>query len=102
MTAVVPVTFRFPAGLARAARTVSLVGSFNGWDPAVHPMWRSGDDDWTITVYLCPGRSVYLFSVDGVGWLDPADDGRIPNGWGSEYSVRQVMDAELSGSVVTG
>lgn len=23
-------------------------------------------------------------------WLDPGDDGRIPNGWGSEYSVRHV------------
>jgi hypothetical protein len=23
-------------------------------------------------------------------WLDPADEGRVPNGWGSEYSVRHV------------
>ena len=87
---VVPVTFRFPAGLAPGARRVSVVGSFNRWDPAVHPMRRSADSDWTITVYLSPGRVVYTFSVDGTTWLDPADDGRIPNGWGSEYSVRQI------------
>jgi len=23
-------------------------------------------------------------------WLDPADEGRVPNGWGSEYSIRHV------------
>jgi 1,4-alpha-glucan branching enzyme len=90
MATVVPVTFRFPARLARTARIVSVVGSFNGWNPAVHPMRRAEDDDWMITVYLSPGRTVYLFSVDGEMWVDPEDDGRISNGWGSEYSVRQV------------
>ena len=71
-----------------------MVGSFNGWNPAVHTMRRPHDDAWTITVYLSPGRAVYLFSADGVMWLDPEDEGRISNGWGSEYSVRQVMDTE--------
>ncbi len=96
MGTLLPVTFRFPAHLARTGRTVSVVGSFNGWNPAVHPMRRAEDDNWTTTVYLSPSRVVYLFSVDGVMWLDPEDDGRIPNGWGSEYSVREVMDAERS------
>ena len=48
-------------------------------------------------MYLSPGRAVYLFSVDGVMWLDPEDDDRIPNGWGSEYSIRLVTEAEQSG-----
>ena len=90
MAVVVPVTFRFPARLAPAARHVSLVGSFNGWDPAAHPMRRAEDGGWAITVYLPPARVVYTFSVDGVMWLDPQDEGRLPNGWGSEYSVRHV------------
>jgi 1,4-alpha-glucan branching enzyme len=96
MTTVVP-TVCFPAHLAPTARRVSVVGSFNGWNPAVHSMRRAQDDDWTITVYLSPGRTVYLFSVDGVMWLDPEDDDRIPNGWGSEYSIRKVTEAEQSG-----
>jgi hypothetical protein len=25
-------------------------------------------------------------------WLDPEDNGRLPNGWGSEYSIRQVTE----------
>jgi 1,4-alpha-glucan branching enzyme len=90
MAVVVPVTFRFPARLAPAARNVSVVGSFNGWDPAAHPMRRAEDGGWAITVYLPPARVVYTFSVDGVMWLDPEDEGRLPNGWGSEYSVRHV------------
>lgn len=90
MTTVIPVTFRFPARLAPAAGNVSLVGSFNGWDSAAHRMRRAANAEWAITVYLPPGRVVYLFSVDGVMWLDPEDDGRLPNGWGSEYSVRHV------------
>jgi len=87
---VVPVTFCFPEDLAPDARTVTVVGSFNGWSPTAHRLQRSPYHDWATTVYLPPGRIVYLFSVDGALWLDPADDGRIPNGWGSEYSTRHV------------
>ena len=93
MTAIVPVAFHFSTRLAPGARNVSVVGSFNGWNPAVHRMQRTQGDEWAITVYLPPGRAVYLFSVDGVMWLDPADDGRLPNGWGSEYSIRHVAEA---------
>lgn len=34
---------------------------------------------------------VYHFDVDGAFWLDPHDEARIPNAWGSEFSVRQVI-----------
>ena len=93
MATLVPVTFRFPARLIPTARTVSVVGSFNGWNPVVHRLHRTANDEWAVTVYLTPGRAVYCFSVDGVMWLDPADEGRVPNGWGSEYSVRHVASA---------
>jgi hypothetical protein len=33
---------------------------------------------------------VYLLDVDGECWLDPDDEERMPNSWGSEYSVRYV------------
>jgi hypothetical protein len=85
----VPVTFGFPARLAPSARNVSVIGAFNAWNPTAHPMRRRGDE-WTTTVYLPAGRVVYLFSVDRTIWLDPGDDERLPNGWGSEYSVRDV------------
>jgi hypothetical protein len=100
MSGLIPVTFRFPGGLAPAARCVAITGAFNGWNPAVHRLHRDPDGDWMITVYLPPGRIVYCFWVDGTPWLDPADQGRIPNGWGSEYSIRYVgrrRDAERAG-----
>jgi AMP-activated protein kinase-like protein len=91
MATVVPVTFCFPVRLAPAARNVSVVGSFNGWNPTAHRMRRATDAEWVITVYLPPSRAVYLFCVDDAMWLDPEDEGRLPNGWGSEYSVRHVV-----------
>lgn len=86
----VPVTFHFARSSAPRARRVTVTGSFNGWDPKAHPLARNARGDWILTIYLPPGRVVYCFSVDGATWLDPDDDGRMPNGWGSEYSVRYV------------
>jgi 1,4-alpha-glucan branching enzyme len=51
MTMVVPVNFHFPGRLAPAARSVSLIGSFNGWNASVHPMRRAG---------TATGRSLYI------------------------------------------
>jgi 1,4-alpha-glucan branching enzyme len=91
MDRLIPVTFRFPSVLAPEAQRVSLLGPFNNWTPNVHPLKRIGNAWWIITVYFPPeGRVVYCFDVDGTTWLDPNDNGRTPNGWGSEYSVRNV------------
>lgn len=90
MNALAPTTFRFPAELARGARRVAVVGTFNGWDPAAHAMSCRANGDWTATIYLPLGRVVYLFDVDGGYWLDPDDEERVPNSWGTEYSVRYV------------
>jgi hypothetical protein len=67
-----------------------VVGPFNGWDPTVHPLVRTTYGDWKITIYLPPGRVIYHFDVDGAAWLDPSDEERIRNAWGSEYSVRHI------------
>ncbi len=87
---VVAVTFHFPGSRVPTAKQVSVIGSFNAWDPQAHRLRKSPDGDWGITIYLSPSRVVYCFDVDGIAWLDSADDGRVPNGWGSEYSIRNV------------
>ncbi len=87
---VVPVTFQLPNYLVPAASRIAVRGSFNGWKADAHPLRKNVEGNWRITIYLCPSRIVYYFDVDGVPWLDPDDDGRVPNGWGSEYSVRRV------------
>jgi len=87
---VVPIVFRFPGTLAPAANHVAILGPWNGWNPRAHVLAKDPQGFWTITLYLPPGRTIYCFNVDGAYWLDPNDDGRVPNGWGSEYSVRYV------------
>jgi 1,4-alpha-glucan branching enzyme len=91
---VVAVTFHFPGARVPTAKRVSVIGSFNAWDPQVHRLRKSPEGDWRITIHLSPSRVVYCFDVDGIAWLDSADDGRVPNGWGSEYSVRYVNESE--------
>ncbi len=87
---VVAVTFHFPGNRVPTAKRVSVIGSFNAWDPQAHRLRKSPEGDWGITIHLSPSRVVYCFDVDGIAWLDSADDGRMPNGWGSEYSIRYV------------
>jgi 1,4-alpha-glucan branching enzyme len=84
------VTFRFDGQRKPTPGSVSLVGSFNRWDTAVHRLTRQSDGWWTISLILAPGRYLYMFIVDGVPWNDPGDDGRAPCEWGGEYSVRVV------------
>jgi 1,4-alpha-glucan branching enzyme len=91
MPTLTPVTFRFPSVLVPSAQHVSLVGPFNNWTPNVHPLARTGNGWWIVTVSFQPGeRVVYAFDVDGTTWLDPNDHAKAPNGWGAESSVRNV------------
>jgi hypothetical protein len=59
---------------APGARTVTLVGSFNDWDPAATPLRAEASGGvWVVEVPLEPGRHEYAFVVDGERWLaDPA------------------------------
>ena len=90
MDTLTPTTFRFPSVLVPTAQHISLLGPFNKWTRGVHPLASTGNGWWIVTVRLPPGRVAYCFDVDGTTWLDPNDHGRAPNGWGSEYSVRNV------------
>jgi 1,4-alpha-glucan branching enzyme len=60
----------FHCAAAEAAH-VSLVGDFNNWNPAAHPMRRERDGGWVLKVLLCRGRHYYQFLVDGEPVLDP-------------------------------
>ena len=57
---------------ARDARTVSLVGDFNDWDPRATPLTRTGDGVWSAVVQLRPGTVRYAYLVNGTEWrADP-------------------------------
>jgi 1,4-alpha-glucan branching enzyme len=43
------------------ARQVSVVGDFNGWDPAAHPMHSSDAGIWSLFIPRLPEFSVYKY-----------------------------------------
>ncbi|HEY7395417.1 MAG TPA: isoamylase early set domain-containing protein [Gemmatimonadaceae bacterium] len=55
------------------ARTVSLVGDFNGWRAEATPLAPAGSKRaWVVSLPLAPGRYEYAFIVDGKRWVaDP-------------------------------
>ena len=64
---------------APQAKSVSLVGDFNGWQPTAHPMTRMPDGGWVIRLELPHGHHQYVFLVDGVPTLDPNAMGKVRN-----------------------
>ena len=82
----VPVQFVLDAA---AAKSVALVGDFNGWDGGATPLVRdSASGAWSVVAAVPPGRHVYAFLVDGKVWtLDP----RAPKAKNSDYGTEQSV-----------
>jgi 1,4-alpha-glucan branching enzyme len=89
-----PIIFTLDGRRVPQAKTVSIVGPFNDWDPKANPLVQDAGGRWTATLLLPPGAHPYLFFVDGVPWNDPEDDGRVPSEWGGFYSLRIVNRSE--------
>ncbi len=70
-----------------AARTVSVAGDFNGWQPEGLPLvQRQGV--WTIDLALPPGIYEYMFVVDGQQWVtDPLARTTRDDGYGGENAI---------------
>ena len=70
------------------ARTVALVGDFNGWSPAAPPLASAGSGVWSVTLPLTPGRHAYGFVIDGETWvLDPQAPAARDADYGRDHSV---------------
>lgn len=60
---------------APTARSVQVLGDFNGWARNASRMQRGTDGEWRLTTLLPPGRYVYAFLVDGRRFVpDPTRD----------------------------
>lgn len=81
--------------VAPSARTVSVVGDFNDWDPTATPLREAaGAGVWTITVPLSAGRHQYVFMVDGNRWTpDPAAPVAVEDDFGMPNSVITVGES---------
>lgn len=73
------------------ARSVSVAGDFNGWNPGRTSMERSDGGVWTATIPLKPGRYQYMFVIDGTRWIaDPLATEDAGDGFGSHNAVLDV------------
>lgn len=78
---------------APEARNVSLVGDFNGWDPARLVMKdTTGQGNWRIAIRLKKGRLyTYNFLIDGERWItDPNSPRQVDDGFGGSNSILQL------------
>ena len=74
---------------APEAKTVYVVGSFNGWVKGATPMKRAGDTGvWVAEVALRPGEHTFMYVVDGNKWVAPplAED-FVTDGFGQTNGV---------------
>lgn len=83
----VSVTFSMPA--IEGCDCLFLVGDFNAWNVAAHPMQHNEDGTWALTLELESGREYQYryYAADGIWHNDSAADAYIPNSHGSDNSV---------------
>ena len=75
---------------APEAKTVTLVGDFNQWNPTALPMKQMPDRSWLLMVELKHGHHRYAFLVDGVLTLDPHAQGITRNDKGERVCLVPV------------
>lgn len=78
---------------APGAKAVTLVGSFNGWNPTALPMTDGNRDGvWRIIVRLKKGTTnIYNFLIDGSKWVpDPESPVQVDDGFGGKSSVLRL------------
>lgn len=86
------VTFEMPGEIESDA--LSVVGDFNGWDPAAGQMKLRKDGMWARTLRLRPGTYRFRYVTGRGAWLnDPAADGYEPSGLGADNCLLQLATA---------
>jgi len=85
------ITFSFNAP---EAGRVFLVGEFNNWDRAKHPMKCDDNGLWTKTIMLEPGVYEYKFLEDENWMLDTKNENTRRNGYGTLNSLITVLPWE--------
>jgi len=72
---------------APKARSVSVAGTFNGWDAKSNPLTKESGGVWRAFLQLSPGRYEYKFVVDSQWQEDPAAKESAFNPYGGRNSV---------------
>ena len=83
------VTFRLPKEAAPFAKSVAIVGDFNGWDINATPMKMLKNGGCTVCLELEIDREYrYKYLIDGAYWENDWNaDKYVPNSFGGDDSV---------------
>lgn len=71
--------------------TVSIVGTFNGWDPYMTPMKERSPGVYIADVKLRDGAYYYYFIIDGEKAMDPMNFARARNREGEEVCRINIL-----------
>ena len=90
--AVCRVTLTLPKEAAPSARSVCVVGEFNGWSPEATALKRGTNGDFSVSLDLEPGRSYrFRYLIDGCRYENDWQADRYEaNPYGGEDSVVEV------------
>jgi len=86
-------TFRISKEAAQSAKSIHLVGDFNGWDAQLSPMSALKSGEFTLLVELDTTQPEYQFRYlyDGSRWENDWEaDGYATNGVDGENSIVRV------------
>jgi 1,4-alpha-glucan branching enzyme len=79
------------------AKSVELVGAFDGWHEQRIPMEPDDDGNWRISLQLCAGEHLYRYLIDGCYWiLDAVAHGTRTTADGTEMSRVWVPPTAMS------
>ena len=67
---------------------VSVVGSFNGWDPKADPLQKQDNGTFTTRTHLAPGTYQYKYLINGNHWTqDPKTSESTYDGFKGQNSI---------------
>jgi 1,4-alpha-glucan branching enzyme len=75
---------------APKAKSVSVGGDFNNWNPKTAAAKQGKDGSWKAKMNLSPGKYQYKFMVDGQWINDPKCNTCVPNSFGTLNCVIDV------------
>ena len=83
----VTITFQLPETIW--AETVHLVGDFNDWSRRSHPLSRTSNGQWTLSIDLPEGNAYqFRYLIDGTHWQNDWNADRyVSNPFGGDNSV---------------
>lgn len=78
-------------------KSVSVAGTFNGWNNSANPLTSGGAGQWKTTLRLPYGKHSYKFVLDGQTWItDPAATRNEDDGNGNLNSVLMLLPPDYT------